>query len=177
MEDCMKAVLRSDTCGCRLIATPGFLTCAGEQPRPALGQSRHFARRPTTSGLPLETDIVRAGRHVSKVPTADIRDDVNEKERPPCGGLSKIVSRLHAVLAALTTLPWISERPVRRCGSRPAQPVAGRASGRDWSVTRQLRRPCALQRSAPVPAEWFDLQWPQCTNSASTAKRHRRPFG
>ena len=25
-----------------------------------------------TSGLPLETDIVRTGRHVSKVPTTDI---------------------------------------------------------------------------------------------------------
>ena len=37
-----------------------------------LGQSRHFGRRPTTSGLPLETDIVRAGRHVSNVPTRDI---------------------------------------------------------------------------------------------------------
>jgi hypothetical protein len=36
-----------------------------------LGQSRHFRRRPTTSGLPLETDIVRAGRHVSKVPCVD----------------------------------------------------------------------------------------------------------
>src|SRR5215831_8860323 len=48
-----------------------------------------------------------------------------QKERPPCGGLSKVVSRLHAVLAALTTLPWISERPVRRCGSRPAHAVAG----------------------------------------------------
>ena len=34
----------------------------------AWGHSRHFGRRPTTSGLPLETDIVRAGRHVSKVP-------------------------------------------------------------------------------------------------------------
>ena len=34
----------------------------------AVSQSRHFGRRPTTSGLPLETDIVRAGRHVSKVP-------------------------------------------------------------------------------------------------------------
>jgi hypothetical protein len=33
-----------------------------------LGQSRHFARRPTTSGIALETDIVRAGHHVSKVP-------------------------------------------------------------------------------------------------------------
>jgi hypothetical protein len=36
------------------------------------GQSRRFGRRPTTSGLPLETDIVGAGRHVSKVPGADI---------------------------------------------------------------------------------------------------------
>jgi len=27
-----------------------------------------------------------------EVPKGDIRDDVNEKERPPCGGLSKIVS-------------------------------------------------------------------------------------
>lgn len=33
-----------------------------------LGQSRHFGRRPTTSGLPLETDIAKDGRHVSKVP-------------------------------------------------------------------------------------------------------------
>ena len=31
-------------------------------------QVRPFCRRPTTSGLPLEADIVRAGRHVSKVP-------------------------------------------------------------------------------------------------------------
>jgi hypothetical protein len=34
----------------------------------ALGQSRHFGRRQTTSGLPSETDIVRAARHVSPVP-------------------------------------------------------------------------------------------------------------
>ena len=33
---------------------------------------REIGFRPTTSGLPLETDIVRAGRHVSKVPTGDI---------------------------------------------------------------------------------------------------------
>jgi len=32
------------------------------------GQSRHFGRRQTTSGLPPEADIVTAGRHVSKVP-------------------------------------------------------------------------------------------------------------
>jgi hypothetical protein len=36
------------------------------------GQSRHFSRRPITSGLPPETDIVRTGRHVSKVPEGDI---------------------------------------------------------------------------------------------------------
>jgi hypothetical protein len=36
------------------------------------GQSRHFGRRPTTSVLLLETDIVRVGRHVSKVPIADL---------------------------------------------------------------------------------------------------------
>jgi hypothetical protein len=35
------------------------------------GQSRHFGRRPTTSGLPLETDVVRASEHVSKVPKAE----------------------------------------------------------------------------------------------------------
>ena len=39
----MKAVLHSDTCECRLIATPGFLTCAGEQPRSALGVRREKA--------------------------------------------------------------------------------------------------------------------------------------
>ena len=37
-----------------------------------LGQSRHFGRRPTTSGLPLKTDIVRAGRHVAKVPRPEV---------------------------------------------------------------------------------------------------------
>jgi hypothetical protein len=36
------------------------------------GQLRHFGRRPTTSGLPLETDIGTAGRHVSNVPIAEI---------------------------------------------------------------------------------------------------------
>jgi len=35
----------------------------------APGQSPHFDRSPPTSGLPPETDILRAGRHVSKVPT------------------------------------------------------------------------------------------------------------
>jgi hypothetical protein len=40
----------------------------------APGQSRHFSRRPTTSGLPLETDVVRVGRHVSKVPNAEMSD-------------------------------------------------------------------------------------------------------
>jgi hypothetical protein len=37
-----------------------------------MGQSRHFDRRPTTSGLPSGTDIPRAGRHVSNVPNSDM---------------------------------------------------------------------------------------------------------
>ena len=36
------------------------------------GQSRHFGRRPTSSGLPPEADIVKARRHVSKLPTPDL---------------------------------------------------------------------------------------------------------
>jgi hypothetical protein len=39
-----------------------------DQAMSQLGQSRHFGRRQTTSGLPPEADIVKAGRHVSKVP-------------------------------------------------------------------------------------------------------------
>jgi hypothetical protein len=41
-------------------------------PMSETGQSRHFGRRPTTSGLPMETDIIRAGRHVAKVQRSDI---------------------------------------------------------------------------------------------------------
>jgi hypothetical protein len=37
-----------------------------------LGQSRRFAPPPMTSGLPPEADTVAAGRHVSKVPTAEM---------------------------------------------------------------------------------------------------------
>jgi hypothetical protein len=32
----------------------------------------------------------RLQRHVRFVPKGDIRGDANEKERPPCGGLSKL---------------------------------------------------------------------------------------
>src|SRR4029450_1619792 len=35
-------------------------------PMSKTGQSRHFGRWPTTSGLSMETDIIRAGRHVAK---------------------------------------------------------------------------------------------------------------
>ena len=40
-------------------------------------QSRDFGRRPITSGLALETDIVGAGRYVSKVPDI-VRDGYSE---------------------------------------------------------------------------------------------------
>ncbi len=38
----------------------------------ATGQSRHFYRRPMTSGLPRWTDILRVRRHVLKVPIGDM---------------------------------------------------------------------------------------------------------
>ena len=36
-----------------------------------MGQKRRFERRLTTSGLTPETDIIRAGRHLSKLPQPD----------------------------------------------------------------------------------------------------------
>ena len=39
----------------------------------ASGQSRRVGYGPTTSGLPRLADILRVGRHVSKVPTTDTR--------------------------------------------------------------------------------------------------------
>ena len=39
------------------------------------GQSRHFGAAPITSGLLPGTDIRRAGRHVSNVPTSDIQNE------------------------------------------------------------------------------------------------------
>jgi hypothetical protein len=42
------------------------------QPMSAAGQSRRFDGVPTTSALPLRTDIVTIRRHVSKVPYAEV---------------------------------------------------------------------------------------------------------
>jgi hypothetical protein len=36
-----------------------------------MGQTRHFEHAPIASGITREADILRAGRHVSKVPNAD----------------------------------------------------------------------------------------------------------
>ena len=36
------------------------------------GHSRRFDGRPATSGLPPQTDMVTAGRHVSKVPRTEV---------------------------------------------------------------------------------------------------------
>ena len=41
--------------------------------------------------LHVESSSTDDSRLRGALPTADIRDDVNEKERPPCGGLSKAV--------------------------------------------------------------------------------------
>jgi hypothetical protein len=38
------------------------------------GQSRHFGRRQTTSGLPPRTDIVRPAQLVGFVPTPELND-------------------------------------------------------------------------------------------------------
>ena len=42
----------------------------------AWGQSRHSDRGPATSGLPLQTDFFRAGRHLAKVPRSDVHRTV-----------------------------------------------------------------------------------------------------
>ena len=45
----------------------------GRDPGPLRVNRVHLGRRPTTSGLPLETDILKAGLHLSKVPKTDLR--------------------------------------------------------------------------------------------------------
>jgi hypothetical protein len=42
------------------------------------GQSRHFDRLPLTSGLPQGADIVRAGRHLSKVPLTEVPSPIHD---------------------------------------------------------------------------------------------------
>jgi hypothetical protein len=51
-----------------------------EPGRTASGQSRHFGRRQTTSGLPPGTDIVRPTRHVRKVP--HFRPRASQQSKP-----------------------------------------------------------------------------------------------
>jgi len=43
------------------------------RPTSQMGHSRHLDRALITSGLPRQTDILRAGRHVSNVPTVHLR--------------------------------------------------------------------------------------------------------
>jgi hypothetical protein len=45
---------------------------ATECPRSGEGQKRRFDRVPFTSGLASDADIVTAGRHVAKVPKAEV---------------------------------------------------------------------------------------------------------
>jgi hypothetical protein len=52
----------------------------------AQSHSRHFGDRPTTSGLPQGTDLVRAGRHVSNGPEADLRSKIASLELSPSLG-------------------------------------------------------------------------------------------
>jgi hypothetical protein len=57
---------------------PSILEEAGnipgnDRPMSGLGQKRRFDCQPITSGLPCSTDILRARRHVLKVPRSDKR--------------------------------------------------------------------------------------------------------
>ena len=70
------------------------------------GQSRHFGRWPTTSGLPLETDIAKGGRHVSKVPKPELTFAI----RVPLQSVrneaaAQIISRRHRYKKATT---WVA---------------------------------------------------------------------
>src|SRR5213080_3636832 len=68
-----------------------------------MGQSRHFGSRPTTFALPLEADVVMAGRHVSKVPSRDMAqrtfalplDNDGSPVRPPTQ--TSILLRCHTI--------------------------------------------------------------------------------
>src|SRR5215467_8976248 len=136
-----------------------FYVLQDHRGRSAVMSERTLERVRLMSALPLKADIETELRNVRFVPqrtSGTMR--MRKKDR-----LAAVSQRPSETFA---TLPWISEWPLRHCESRPAQAVAGRASGRDWSATRRLWRPCALQRSAAVRDERCDLQWPRCTNSA-----------
>jgi hypothetical protein len=62
----------------------------------ALGQKQTWTVHQLMSALPPKADMCSALAHVCFGPKADIQDDVNEKERPPCGGLPKVMSRLRS---------------------------------------------------------------------------------
>ena len=49
-----------------------YRSAAGLGPTSEMDQTRHFDCAPATSGLPRLADILKDGRHVSKVPTADL---------------------------------------------------------------------------------------------------------
>src|SRR6476659_3887565 len=66
---------------------------------------REIGFRPTTSGLRLETDIVRAGRHVSKVPIL-LQKSFWGDERKFSGTLTRVARgnvRDHVILEKKTT--------------------------------------------------------------------------
>jgi hypothetical protein len=51
----------------------------GARHKTAMGHWRRFDREPAASGIPRLTDIFRTGRHVSKVPEAEVAD----RPQPP----------------------------------------------------------------------------------------------
>jgi hypothetical protein len=81
----------------------------------ALGQSRHFGRRPITSGLPRPTDIVGASRQVAKVTAADIRNERGLQQRRPY-----ISESAFAILTSPASIPatCVCNRSSAECASR-----------------------------------------------------------
>jgi hypothetical protein len=83
------------------------------------GQSRHFGRRPTTSGLPLETYIVRAGHHVSKVPVPDIWEVADDPHRS-CRAKRIGSTRPRDLRHRLRDLAGMFDEELRECTNHPA---------------------------------------------------------
>jgi hypothetical protein len=70
----------------------------GRQQMSQLGHSRHFDGLPMTSGLPLEADIVTAGRHVSKAPSTEVvvLEKMKAKPAAPCATFASVTSSASA---------------------------------------------------------------------------------
>jgi hypothetical protein len=123
-------------------------------PESVVGQSRHFDRRPTTSGPPLETDIVRAGRHVSKVPIPDLHAPVDR-------------GSARSAFRGMLSCPRLQSG---RCERKrlPQSPVHRRSSGSDLGRSKGISRRPEISMVIWGPRFWpdFRVNGPRATTSA-----------